>query len=363
MWETSGYLSQNCYNGALSRGDNTPHSGSITRGVSMSGSPMKALFSRLSSIGISSAFARRTLPTWWDDSIASSEAGIQQAQLYISKAFNLDIRSFDASQIQFRQTQRKFKLSRNVSEASVNVSAHYATGIARIALQSIAKQQPVPSSSMDLRRECLVHGNSVDLTTLLSWCANANIPVMHIDLLPGNKMTGLVVRENDKFAIVLSRKGCQSEMLFWLAHEIGHIASGHLNIDGFVADEKIGGNLEDDDEKQADSYAVRLINGSETKYSIQHLVRAKDLAAAAVRTGENAKVDPGHILLNFGHHNPKYIALSKAALKELGQSSNAASYAVNEKLIGWLQQEDISEDQLDLLQTACSFNAKSTATH
>jgi hypothetical protein len=329
----------------------------------MSGSPMQALFSRLSSLGISPVFARRTLPAWWDDSIASSDSGIQQAQLYISKAFNLDIRSFDAGQIEFRQAQRKFKLSRNVTEESVNLSAHYVTGIARIALQAIDQQSPVPFASLDLRRECLGLGKTVDLAALLMWCANAKIPVMHVHSLPGKKMTGLVVRESGKFAIVLSRKGCQSEMLFWLAHELGHVAYGHLKQDGFFADEKIGGNFEDDDERQADSYAVGLLNGSDTKYTIQHLVRAPDLAAAAVRTGISAHVDAGHILLNFGHHNSKYIALAKAALKELGQSSEAATSAVNGSIFSWLPRDNLSEDQFEFIQTACSYSANSTAVH
>lgn len=329
----------------------------------MSGSPMQALFSRLSSLGISPAFARRTLPAWWDDTIASSEAGIQQAQLYISKAFNLDIRSFDAAQIQFRPSQRRFKLSSNVTEESVNLSAHYATGIARIALQAIDQQNSIALAPLDLRSECLTLGKAVDLPTLLLWCANANIPVLHVDTLPSKKMTGLVVRENGKFAIVLSRKGYQSEMLFWLAHELGHIACGHLKQDGFFADEKIGGNFEDADEKEADAYAVLLLNGSNTKYTIQRLVRASDLASAAVRSGESAKVDAGHILLNFGHHNPKLFALTKAALKVLGQSSNAASFAVNRSLFSWIPHESMSEDQLDLLQTACSYNANSAAVH
>lgn len=329
----------------------------------MSGSPMQALFSRLDSLGISPSFARRTLPSWWDDAIASSEAGMQQAQLYLSKAFNLDIRSFDAPQIQFRQAQRKFKLSRNVTEDSVSLSAHYATGIARVALHAIDQQQVVPFVPSALRNDCLTVGKCVDLATLLVWCAKARIPVMHVDALPGKKMTGLVVRESDKFAIVLSRRGCQSELLFWLAHELGHIAHGHLKQDGFFADEKIDGDLEDDDEKQADSYGVCLLNGSDTKYVVPHLVRAPDLAAAAIQTGKNANVDAGHILLNFGHHHQQYIALAKAALKVLGQNSNAASAAVNRSLFNWLPEESLSEDQLDFLHTACSYNANSAAAH
>lgn len=327
----------------------------------MSGSPMQALFSRLHSLGVTQSFARRSLPSWWDDSIASSESGLQQAELYISKAFNLDIRSFDSPRIQFRQAQRKFKLSRNVTEEAVNLSAHYATGIARIVLHEIDQQSSIPAKPLNLREECLVPGNGVGLTALLLWCANAKIPVMHVDSLPGKKMTGLVVRENDKFAIILSRKGCQSEMLFWLAHELGHIAHGHLKQDGFFADENIGSNLVDDDEKQADSYGVCLLNGRDTKYSIGRLMRGPALAAAATRCGEDVNVDAGHILLNFGHHNKEFYALAKSALNALGQSSGASSQEVNKVFFNWLPRENLSEDQFDFLQTACSYNANFAA--
>lgn len=327
----------------------------------MSDSPMQTLLARIKPLGVNPIFVRRALPSWWDDTIASSEAGLQQAQLYIAKAFNLDIRSFDEPQIKFRQAQRKFKLSKTVTEDAVNASAHYATGIARAVLHAVDQQRPVPAGALDLRRECLNVGKVVDLDALLFWCARASIPVMHVDALPGKKMTGLVVRDNDKFAIVLSRKGCQSEMLFWLAHELGHIACGHLKQDGFFADESIDTNLQDAEEKQADAYGVLLLNGADTKYQVTEVQRAPDLATAASSYGQKVNVDAGHILLNFGHHNRQFYPLAKSALKELGQSSEASSQTVNKTFFNWLPLEDVSEDQLEFLSTACSYKANSAA--
>ncbi|PUE59353.1 hypothetical protein B9Z44_07090 [Limnohabitans curvus] len=320
----------------------------------MPDSKMQSLYSQLHSLGVSTFFARKAFPSWWEDSIASTDSGLQQAQIYLSKAFNLDIRSFDEKRIEFRQTQRKFKLSRNVSEKEVSLSAHYATGIARVVLFSIENQTPVPQEPLELRSECLTNGDSVNLTTLLQWCSAANIPVMHVDDLPGKKMTGLVVRESGKYAIILSRKGCQSEMLFWLAHELGHIACGHLNQDGFFADEKIGNNAEDDDEKQADKYGVLLLNGAEKKYTVKSLMPAKQLAVAATSMGESSQVDPGHILLNFGHHSNQF-KLAKAALNELHQTSEAAIKEVNGTFFNWFTEGPISEDQLEIIQKACSY--------
>lgn len=51
----------------------------------MSDSAMQTLFSRIKTHGVKPSFVRRALPSWWDDTIASSEAGLQQAQLYIAK--------------------------------------------------------------------------------------------------------------------------------------------------------------------------------------------------------------------------------------------------------------------------------------
>src|SRR4051794_18536851 len=94
--------------------------------------PMRELLRRLGAAGIPALFAKRMLPSWWDDEVANDPAGLQQAQLYLSRAFNVELRSLaNAGELpRFRASARKYKLSKNVTEDDVSASANYVTGVA-----------------------------------------------------------------------------------------------------------------------------------------------------------------------------------------------------------------------------------------
>lgn len=233
--------------------------------------PIQNLFARLSQVGIAASFARKTLPSWWSDDIAAIPSGLQQAQMYLSRGFNISLASLadPKAPVTFLEAERKFKLNERVAPAEVFVSAHYATAVAKMALKGFKPRQDlVPKDAAALRDHILQSADCVSLPSLLDWCAEAGIPVLYVHKLPGKKMTGMVVRDADRFAVVLSRKGTPSHLLFHLAHELGHIGHGHLTGNGFVVDEKIGdADRGDADEKEADAYAIRLINGKSVSYS------------------------------------------------------------------------------------------------
>lgn len=55
--------------------------------------PIENLFARLNEVGISTPVARKSLPSWWDDDIALIPSGLQQAQMYLARAFNISLAS------------------------------------------------------------------------------------------------------------------------------------------------------------------------------------------------------------------------------------------------------------------------------
>ncbi|UUE95339.1 ImmA/IrrE family metallo-endopeptidase [Comamonas thiooxydans] len=319
---------------------------------------MSALFSRLESVGIPRGFARSALPGWWDDEISDSPSGLQQAQLYLARAFNLDVQTLASpGAVQFRNAQRKYKLSKGVAEGAVLASAQYATAMAKLALIGCERPQiPLPPSPDALRQACLKYGSTVGLDSLLRYCVDSGVPVLHIENLPGLKMYGLVVRHANRYAIVISRKGAASEILFWLAHEIGHIACGHLQADGFVADEKINADQSDTDEDQADAFAIWLLNGKDKMQYVHanYALTAEKLAIAVIEKGNAIGVDPGHIALNYAHGMKRY-GVGKAALKLL-PNQNGAERAINESLFRSFGAGRLSEDQLELLAHACQVS-------
>lgn len=324
--------------------------------------PIHSLLSRIASVGVPAVFARKALPAWWDDEVALSKSGLQQAQMYLARAFHIDLASLAQPHgpVSFQETQRKFKLSRNVAESDVSVSAHFATAMANLALVGFrADQGGVPKDPVELRSAILKTHNCVSLSALLAWCAQANIPVLHIDKLPGKKMTGLVVREDGRFAIVLSKKGTPAHLLFHLAHELGHVANGHLKGNGFVADEKIGGaDAGDADEKEADAYAIRLLNGREVAYrpGTGSVIRSgAALYKAALSKATQEKIDVGHIILNFGNSQQNH-ALAAVALKSIPGEADGIKL-VNTAFFQVLDADKLSEDQLELLKTATGYKA------
>jgi hypothetical protein len=197
----------------------------------------------------------------------------------------------------------------------------------------------------------------VSLVALLDWCAGANIPVLHIDKLPGKKMTGLVVRQDGRFAIVLSKKGTPSHLLFHLAHELGHIANGHLEGNGCVIDQRIGdADAGDADEKEADAYAIRLLNGKSVGLGVG--IAATDrsglaLYKTAAMAGRLLNVDVGHIILTSGNAQQQH-GLAAMALKSVPGEQDGIK-PVNSAFFEKIDSTRLSEDQLDLLKTATGY--------
>lgn len=313
---------------------------------------MPRLYSRVIETGIAREFVRRAMPVWWEDSIAETPAGLQQACLYLAQAFNLDPRSIFSgdAEVRFRTVERKFKLSVNMNEADVAPSANYAAAMARLALAAFMTDSgPISRDPVEVRKAILSEGGVVNLERLLAWCGRVGIPVIHIADMPGKKMLAVAIRNNGKFAIVLSRKGSTSEMLFWLAHEIGHIALGHLALDGFLADEKEGAQ-QDADEVEANDFAVHLLNGQPASYKLGRFMAAQNFAAAAVQFGEKNGIDPGHVILNVARNMNAY-PLGKAALKCLPDQSDAC-VKVNRSFRAHSDLTRLSADQAALLDQA-----------
>ena len=327
--------------------------------------PIHQLLKRLRAAGLPESFARRALPSWWDDEIALSPSGLQQAQLYFARAFHIDLPSLALAQgaVQFQATRHKFKLSRNVAESDVTLSAHYATAMAHVALVGTSLEQTqVPKDPLALRNGILQTQRCVDLPALLAWCSEAHIPVLHIHQLPTKKMTGLVVQKDGRFAIVLCKKGSPAHLLFHLAHELGHIANGHLQGNDFVVDQNIGssdaGDAGDAEEKEADAYAIRLLNGSYARYSPGPGSQIRSGAAlykAALVKANQERIDVGHIILNYGNTQNAH-PLAATAIKQIPGEADGIKL-VNKAFFQFLVNEKLSGDQLELLKTATTYSA------
>lgn len=319
--------------------------------------PMDSLYSRLSKRGVSKIFARKLLPDWWDDSLGTVPSALLQAQLIISTGMNFELRTLrdSSANIEFASAHRKFKFNKSVDEASIQLSAEYATGMAKLAAQAMkSPYAPLGPDALGIRNGLLTTHKCIDLAALLDFCNRAGIPVLHISDLPGKKMDAVAIRQHGRSAIVLCKNASAPYLLFHLAHEIGHIALGHLgSVDGSLIDVAINSEGSDADELAADEFAVKLLNGTDARYaSSGGFFGAQHLARAAQSYGESNQIDPGHIVLNYAHA-VKNFGLANAALKLIPNAGGAKT--VNQNLLSQIDFEALSDDQSDMLTKALAF--------
>lgn len=273
--------------------------------------PMADLYRRLRGVGLTKSYLRKfILPEWWDDEVAENPAGHAEGLSYLSRHLGLDLTTLRDSTkpVAFRDFGAcKFKKSANVTEDQLALARAMATRAAQLAdAAMVGPCQPLPRSGAQVRREILGQGGRwVGLGNLVDYCWSLGIPVIHLSPCPTAKRPdGLAARVRGRPVIVLCKKDNLSAwLLFILAHELGHIALGHLAGDGVLIDESMDRNIKDQEEIEANAFAVELLTGDAgcEFRTTGRWPNATRLAEAALEIGRQSHVDPGHIVLNYAH--------------------------------------------------------------
>ena len=238
--------------------------------------PMLNLYRRLQAVGLTRAYIRKIiLPEWWDDQAADNPAGYAEALAYLSRHLGLDLASLlePDRPVVFRNFGVcKFKKSQTATEDELALARAMATRAAQLVSIAVTEPpQPLPESARQIRSEILGRGEpAVRLGNLIDYCWSLGVPVIHMSTSPKSKRPdGLSARVKGRPVIVLCKNDNFSAwLLFILAHELGHIALGHVEDDGLLIDESIKNNVVDKEETEANAFAIELLNGSsEARFS------------------------------------------------------------------------------------------------
>jgi hypothetical protein len=159
----------------------------------------------------------------------------------------------------------------------------------------------------------------------------------------------MATRAEGRHAILLGKDAIYpAPIAYYLAHEIGHIALGHLKGASAVVDlqdplEQDGNT--DEEERAADKYALELLTGNpepsvatETKNFV-----AQQLAQNLLETANAVRIEPGTLALIFGHSTNNWVK-AYAAMKHIYTNPHSVWFEVNQvaqQEIDWTQ---ISED-------------------
>lgn len=320
--------------------------------------PMRSIYTKLSAAGYKQPFIKSLLPDWWDDEIASSPSGVQQASLVLGKLLGVRPETLWSGDVPVDLSipaERKFKRRSGSNLDSLDVACAIAFSAARMTLRAY-KHEYRPDLVVDaaqLRSRIVKDREWVDMPELLDYCSQIGVPVIYLSHFPKGikKMAGLAFEVAGRPVIALTQTKQYGYMLFDLAHEVGHVTLGHVAGNKCVVDQSIDQDSDDEDERSANRFALELLTGDPDCKIVPtgRSLTGSELATAALRYGQNRKVDPMHVVLNYGHTVGHWGA-ANIALAQLAHGRKSDQDLVCDMLMNSIDVDVISEDDIAVLQ-------------
>ncbi len=334
------------------------------------------IFGSLESAGFPRSLQNVLLSEWVTPEVLSDDSASSELAIILAKRLGLRASPLFAANPRVELLrQRDIKYKRSIPNKSKNLTA--ATSIAVSVAESIASACQVEfrsfvDSAQTLRQEVLASfpGQWLGLKNLLMSCWSHGIPVVYLsDIGKGvAKMDGTVVYTDSRPVIILSKTSpFWAWQLLILAHEIAHIALGHLAPYEILVDEEISEDSyllkdNDPDEYAADRFAIELLNGkSNVIYPILgNLVNSAELAIAAYNYGNKYYIDPGHTILNFANHAEKW-DVADAAAKVLQNNDSSAPMVINEIMWREIDSEALPLDTIEFIARVTGSSSREVA--
>lgn len=268
------------------------------------------------------------LPDWWDDAIAYSPAGYGQLLTLLSRHLGLDVHSLDNPLAAFESSDAipaRLKKRRDATDDDLFVSLCAATRAAQFAVAATTiPYVPVPSQAALVRRQITSEqaGRVVTLEAAIDFCWGQGIPVIHLPNLPGGNMDGIAAMVAGRPAIVLLKQAkFSAELLFVLAHELGHISCDHLQHDDLFADVDTDGSA-DAQEREANDFATSLLLGPVQLSNMPVFKAARPMLKYAQTMAAGRNADTGATIRYLAMLTERY-DLARRALEMAEPGANA----------------------------------------
>ena len=318
-----------------------------------------ATFRRSSTqIGLSESAISAAWPEWWSDAADASPSAQAELRFSVARKLGLDPRSLvdDESPRFVWDDSVKYKHFRGVP-GDRPVIASFGTALANLLLAA-APPSEVSTAGLparELRAAMLGRGRPfVELRDLMALAWGMGIPVVHLRIYPlaAKRMCAMSVGVRGRFALLLARDAAYpAPIAFHLAHEIAHIALGHVADGSALIDmtdptEEAGGSPDaDDEEAAADAYALELLTGQpKPAIIVQGPGRsARELAREARSVGAAHNIEPGTLALCAGFVTGDW-QLAHGALRHIYAKAQAVWEQINGFALRELRLDRLPED-------------------
>lgn len=300
------------------------------------------------STGLSDSAISAAWPEWWSDDADASPSAQAELRFTIARKLGLDPTSLlDDEEPRFVwDDYAKYKNFAGDTSHERPAITSFGVSVGRILVQSVTIAHDLSGlAAAELRHSLLAHFQFIRLQDLLSALWAFGIPTIHLRVFPltAKRMCAMAVRVGNRPAILLARDAqYPAASIFHLAHEIGHLALGHVAEGGGIVDMEDtvqGVDRDDAEEVAADRYALELLTGDpDFKVTKQGSGRsARALADQALKQGWLHQIEPGTLALCYGHATGEWKTV-QAALPRIYNSNIEVWKVVNtiaSHEIGW----------------------------
>jgi hypothetical protein len=308
---------------------------------------------RLRALGLSDAAIGAAWPRWWSQDAESSPSARAELRFGIARRLGLDpgslLEAGDAPRFLWRQEAR-FKHLSGESEREREGITSFGRAVAGVLLAGApGREEPRGDLAAARAREVILASGRpfVALGDLLALSWAIGVPVAHLRVFPWarKRMAAMSVDVGGRAAVLLGRDSSfPAAIAFYLAHELGHIALGHLAADKQIVDlqDEEPAFARDNEEMEADAYALELLTG---KPSLTVLttgpgrVHGRSVAQAATAAAGELQIEPGTLALCFGYSTGDW-RTANAALGEIYAPAQPVWQGVNA----------VAHEQLDLAE-------------
>lgn len=318
----------------------------------------RGLRARLERTGLSGALIDAAWPAWWTEEAEGSMSARAELRLSLSRKLGLDPQSLledDTPRFVWPDVGRfKHLLVEDDTERDLIVA--FGRSLGSIALAGVPAAAPITGESASRLRAAAISTSSpfVRLLDLLAVCWSVGIPVLHLRVFPlvQKRMAAMSVRIGQRSAILLGKDSqYPAHIAFYLAHELGHIAQGHLTDASVMVDfDPADSEPLDTEEMSADAYALELLTGSPNPEVLPHNGRstARELARLALAAGPEVGIEPGTLALCFGHATGDW-ATANAAMPFIYDAPKPVWQEVNRIAVRQLNLDLIATDGREYL--------------
>lgn len=326
---------------------------------------------RLRALGLSDSAVNAAWPDWWSDDADSSASARIEARFSVARKLGIDARSVVDEEGELRFIWRhegRFKHLTVESKLEQAAISSYGRSVAALLISGTqAPEYSLPHTTAAHIRESILRSRpyvSFEDVIAISWAAG--IPVAHLRVFPAERkrMAAMAVGAGNTHAVLLARDSMYpAQIAFYLSHELGHIALGHVLKDQAIVDMdsmQFSIVAEDEEEVAADRFALELLTGDP---DLKVLPSGRDynapgLARAVLRASRNLRVDPGTLALCFGYSTQNW-AMTNSSMQFIYPRPSPVWEYVNRTAVSQLNMEELPSDVRSFLEAVLGMSLPS----